>query len=450
MHTVTLSLKTITPLFLGGAEPNASAELRAPAFKAALRYWYRAIDPEYNQRRKKDGPTLEEYLFGSAGYGTGLFRLVTSGPAPGTMAWDPNRYRVFDKEHPECPAGLSQDDKRRWILNGVRYLSFSLKMGENHRKAIPVGQPITATMRFRAQPDQAERRAIAAAWWLLGHVGGLGSRSRRGFGTVALQSWTTDGERWNELDELPIAHTGKTPDEWLATFQEGLQILKSWYETAQKDDHLVLGPNTGFYLVKDGYGQGTETDPNTKKPLPIEGWEYAMNRAGRLMQDFRQRRSPDYDNVRNHLADQEQRRRSRNNPPTALPLIPPVRPKRLTSPPERSAFGLPLAFQYGSLNRVGYQRFRVTFQGQEHDRNASPIYIRIIQIGEKYYPFFARFDAPLLANREQVAIQNKPATPTPIGIGSQAILNDFCTTVLDSEAVKPVVTWAPPKPGHAP
>lgn len=47
MDRATLSLTAVTPLFLGGAEPRASAELRIPPIKSAIRYWYRAWAGRY-------------------------------------------------------------------------------------------------------------------------------------------------------------------------------------------------------------------------------------------------------------------------------------------------------------------------------------------------------------------------------------------------------------------
>jgi CRISPR-associated protein Cmr1 len=453
MHAVTLHLKTITPLFLGGADHQKGlAELRAPSIKGVLRYWYRAIDPAYNKPKspeRRDSPTWEEYLFGSAGYGTGLFRLVVSSPKEGRQAWNPNRYDILSELHPNCPSGLTKEQQRSWTLNGVRYLSYSLKMGDNDRKAIPAGQTITVIMRFPKKPEDARaRRAIAAAWWLFGHAGGLGSRSRRGFGTVALQSWPTGDGAWEEFTELPVAHDAKTADEWVSNFKSGLAKIRGWYPTSPTADHLVLGPTTRFYLIKGGHEKGGKIDPNTKKSMIIESWEYAMNQAGRLMQDFRQRHgmgaSGDYDRVRNHLCIEYPKAPGCGGSGT-----------RLKVPPDRAAFGLPLAFRYGSLSypligRDGKPVLKdgkprditpgLTFQGQEHDRNASPIHIRIIQIGEKCYPFFARFDAPLLANGEKVAIKPKSAPHIPIGIGSRKILDDFCKTILDPASIKPVMT----------
>lgn len=39
MEKLTVTLKTVTPMFLGGAEPDKKAELRAPSIKGAMRFW---------------------------------------------------------------------------------------------------------------------------------------------------------------------------------------------------------------------------------------------------------------------------------------------------------------------------------------------------------------------------------------------------------------------------
>ncbi|MBO2534024.1 MAG: type III-B CRISPR module RAMP protein Cmr1 [Thermoactinomycetaceae bacterium] len=46
-----VEFQIITPLVLSGAD-QGGAELRLPSVKGMLRYWYRALDPEYNQKNK--------------------------------------------------------------------------------------------------------------------------------------------------------------------------------------------------------------------------------------------------------------------------------------------------------------------------------------------------------------------------------------------------------------
>ena len=41
-RSLTVTLETVTPPFLGGADPRGAPELRPPAFRGAMRYWLRA------------------------------------------------------------------------------------------------------------------------------------------------------------------------------------------------------------------------------------------------------------------------------------------------------------------------------------------------------------------------------------------------------------------------
>lgn len=68
---VRVQLETVTPLFLGGADPRGEPELRPPAFRGAMRYWFRAAlggvigDNNLGGLRK-----LEREVFGDAEYGS--------------------------------------------------------------------------------------------------------------------------------------------------------------------------------------------------------------------------------------------------------------------------------------------------------------------------------------------------------------------------------------------
>jgi CRISPR-associated protein Cmr1 len=384
------------------------AELRPPSIKGALRFWYRAVDPAYKDR--------EERIFGSTdkGQASFLWRLNET-----TIGHDPFSRDKYDDAF---TVYRHQPDAK----NGMIYLGYALKLGGNDRKAIPAGKTFTATMQFKKTPDPSTRKAILAAWWLLGHLGGLGTRSRRGFGTVALRSWEVQSPGdWPELASLPIAHSAQTPGEWLNQFRAGLSMLKNWYPRSRSNDHTILGFNTYFYLFEEGCTSHGN----------LEAWERALNAAGRAMQDFRQRRPPDYANVMNHLAMRELQYRQRRVPDATLPSNPSVAPNWLASSPERAAFGLPLAFRYGSLYNAGYSHSKTTFQGKDHDRSASPVHVRIIEIGQQCYAFYAVLGAPLLATGEQVKEQSDKGGRNAKAPPERAILDDFRNTVL-----KPIAT----------
>lgn len=43
MQIIEASFEIVTPMFIGGADPSDSPELRPPSIKGALRFWWRAL-----------------------------------------------------------------------------------------------------------------------------------------------------------------------------------------------------------------------------------------------------------------------------------------------------------------------------------------------------------------------------------------------------------------------
>ncbi|MBI3358801.1 MAG: type III-B CRISPR module RAMP protein Cmr1 [Nitrospirae bacterium] len=429
MQTLSATFKIVTPMFIGGADQSPSDGIRPPSVKGALRFWYRAIDPDYKKH--------EARIFGGSGKddGQAIFLLTLDRVITETKHWDKERYECLNEDHPNKPKDLSTNNKS-WTLNGNTYLGFSLTMGDNKRTAILSNKTFTIKLLFKRQPDEQDQKRILAALWLFGHIGGLGSRSRRGFGTVALQSWESD---WTEMNTLASAHGAGSPEEWLNKFGSGFKQLKEWFPGDGSPDHTVLGAGRDFYLFTAGHGGESRqcTDRNGQtKAYDYFAWEMAMDVAGKTMQQFRQRylltdQNKDYFRIKAHLCEK--------NNLTASGVTPAL---LSGSAPERVAFGLPLTFRYSSLQNV-----RITFQGTTHDRSASPLWIRIVEINGKCHPFFALLNARLLAQGEKVADQkdvqtakrnNRPVSPS-YNAPANTILQTFCSKELEPNALE--VRW---------
>jgi hypothetical protein len=240
MTRLEIELKFITPAFLRGIHAG-NAVLRPPGFKGQLRWWYRAWNPlAYEVGREWS----EGRIFGGTRQGEGqcpfLLRLEATGKKLKLETWE------------EIERRASSGDRRR--PGGVHYLGFPFRLRKKEGplpraiakkesplpRAIAAGVEFKAIHLFRAEPSPEQIRGILAAWWLLTHLGGVGARSRRGFGGVSLQGW-----RWVEvplpaaapevpagaselLEQLPLPATAQSVEEWRARMISGLRLLERW------------------------------------------------------------------------------------------------------------------------------------------------------------------------------------------------------------------------------
>jgi len=283
---------------------------------------------------------------------------------------------------------------------GIPYFSFPFNMGGNTRKYIEENREFTLCLLFRKEASSRARRAVLASLWLLGHVGGLGSRSRRGFGTVALVDWKTDNF-WPELELLAPVQDQPSVQNWKDSFQTNIKVLKEWFPSPPVSGHLTLGDKTVFHLVT-----------NNERGFP--SWDAALSHAAEIMRLFRNRTNPDYTNVKAYI--------SGNG---ATPLA---------QAPERSAFGLPLTFRYNSLNGA-----RTIFQGsiKNETRSGSRIFIRVVQIGAKFYPLFCRLNGNLLSPGNTITDRyNKKKKGYALPLDEDKLLDKFMKNLPHGENIQ--------------
>ncbi len=146
---LSVTLKTVTPLFLGGADPRGEPELRAASVRGALRFWLRALlggvlgDKDLNALRQ-----AESAVFGSTEMASPVVVRVEGNLQKGQFP------------HPQK--------------------TFKLP-------AFAPDQLLKITLAPRIPNTPIPEVAIwCLLMWLL--LGGLGKRSRRGFGSFVLAS----------------------------------------------------------------------------------------------------------------------------------------------------------------------------------------------------------------------------------------------------------------------
>jgi len=165
MADYTFNIEFITPLFMSGADQNAP-ELRAPSIKGAMRFWFRAmmgkvLNDDVEKLRQIEGcilgNTLDEKSAAAAKF------------AIETTVKDGNR-NTFDITKFSKP--------------GIRYLGFPFY--QSKRKGFSDGLKGTISIKTRPVCSEAEENIIVCTMWLLANFGNLGSRSRRGFGSLRI------------------------------------------------------------------------------------------------------------------------------------------------------------------------------------------------------------------------------------------------------------------------
>ncbi len=359
MPKLTITLETVTPLFIAGAQPRGTPELRPPAFRGALRYWLRAaLGGVYGD--SADGleqvRKAEAAVFGSTEAKLGGASAVALQIVP-KASYTPQPY-----DRSKSPTGR---DYLYWSMTS----SGSQERGnfQDAKKFLPAGTRFDLTLSLRpgaTDGAQAMRQAVAALW-LLVHLGGVGSRSRRTAGSLSVS-------KPEKVDDLGFVLSARTIKE--ATEQMG----------------LALGLIRSRFLPAQANGVGVPSEFDVLHPKVCRIWvlgvwpkpDLAVEEIGTALRVFRSRREPDHANVARWLQGEK---------------IPSV---------ERAAFGLPIPYRYSGGGPFG------TIQATGIDRRASPLWLHISRIGSGQYVGVATlFKSRFLAQGTKLQAKTRGSSP---------------------------------------
>jgi len=174
LKNIAFDLAAATPMFMSGADQE-HREFRVPAIKGCIRYWFRAIYPQ-------SLPDDEKRLFGS-----------TDARSPFSL-----RAKITQTVPGEKGDG-------RWNRSPVAYLGYGVIVRDKHikksitqRNFFDSGSQFSLEFIFRTGLGPEDKYRILKAFWALCMFGGLGSRSRRGFGSIKI-----NGVKVENSDKLP-------------------------------------------------------------------------------------------------------------------------------------------------------------------------------------------------------------------------------------------------------
>ena len=322
--------KVTTPMFCGGANPK-DAEFRLPSFKGVLRYWWRALAWSECDGNLSDIRKFEDRLFGSTGTGQSLVSMRLASPPSASV----------------CRADevLQVPGMNRVAGDGARYLGYGVmeafasgkrgtKAGQLTRSCLGAGFDFTVQMRVSAGSQQHEMDQkllvlLEKALIAVGIFGGVGAKSRKGYGSVSISSLCVDGK------QRPVPRSRKDLCERIAA-------LRRQYGSSRFPEYTALSRGSRYLLL-------TGDTKESLKLLDLVGRELMRFRSwghkGRL---FDGRSEENFEDDRNLMKDVANRRRPSTHP-------------------RRVAFGLP--HNYGKQQVGPY--------GEGLDRRASPLFIHI-------------------------------------------------------------------------
>lgn len=184
-ETLEATFRIVTPMFIGDAHQAPEDGVRPPSVKGALRFWWRALN--WGRMREKvscDEAALQilhdeevRLLGGSAEQGgQGSFLLSVASALLTNQR--------TETVHPE----FKKYDAARYLGYGLMVPFSSAKQGTTAgqllRGCIDENQSFTVSLHFRSTPEPTIIEALMA----FGLLGGIGSRSRHGMGSIALET----------------------------------------------------------------------------------------------------------------------------------------------------------------------------------------------------------------------------------------------------------------------
>ena len=357
MHHLEARMKIVTPCFLEGT--SRQAELRIPSVKGVLRFWWRALAYSQLSRKPKAVESLrtnEEELFGSTN--TGQSRLLLS--------------LVPAKKPNFIQAERRLQDNRNPVGPGSRYLGYGLmtafgkQSGKLHRACL--NPPCEFTLRIGAK-NRHDLEKILPALKLFGLVGGLGSRNRKGYGSVNLLEISGDiNAKWKPPRDAKAYETQLVRLLNRAQSCETEPPFSAFSALSRLDLALPKEPTAMNALEKYG-----------REMVRYRSW----GKSGKILDGKEQ-------SERNFNLDHDWSKTKRPDP----------------RHPQRAIFGLPHNYQSFKGEKIGVKPV-------SYDRRASPLFYHVHQLPDGYIGIAFILRSAFLPPNEQILARNQKVDSQP-------------------------------------
>lgn len=333
-EVITATYLLTTPLFCGGADPTKS-ELRLPSFKGVLRWYWRALAWQRLGGVLAEIRREEQCLFGSPDTGRGRVSMRLVGAA--------NAQRTEKDQVLKNSTGST-------VGPGARYLGYGvMEAFASNKKGTSAGQltrgclmpPLDVTIELRARGlTDAQRGSLLDALTALGLLGGLGGKSRKGYGSLMLARLAVD----EQPREVPSSIGAL--EQAIKGLHSGAEIVRGLpaYTALNSQGRHVLVPATGGV---DALGL---LDRIGREIVRYRSWGH----DGKILDGI--------DSEHNFEKDHDLMKRTEGR-------------HKPRAHPTRIVFGLPHNYGKGPLQQVGPS-------SKEYERRASPLLIHIHLCGK--------------------------------------------------------------------
>ena len=362
---IEVTYRVVTPLFCAGADSTHS-EIRLPSFKGVLRFWWRALAWSRCRADLEAIRRQEDALFGSAGGGQSCVSMRLELPTNPPIV---------------CKGEVLTVSRtgRDVVGEGARYLGYGVmeafaskkrgtKNGQLTRACRRAPFDFTVLMRCRDLND-TDLRSLKDALVALGTLGGMGAKSRKGYGSLSIQSLRVSGvNQWSRPQSLN-------------DLRNAIKIFRPDDSTESLPEFTALSGNTRHVLLSSDKNEPVELlDLVGRELVRFRSW----GRNGKILGgsvESERKFTDDHDLMKN---------------------------RSHSAYPRRIAFGLPHNYGPSKTMQVG------PYNNKDLDRRASPLFIHIHECGSTPVAVLSFLPARFLPkDKSDISVGGSPVSQRP-------------------------------------
>ena len=411
--TDTYTIKIVTPMFGGGTRPGQVDEdmpIRASSIRGHLRYWWRMLYGTKNDPSK----TFEDEskLWGCAASDNEQKDTPASNPAAvltvvvGKISLDGN-VLPREKLNKYSLNYLAANDKFKYKHDGKEkekdgtfgfdkygpeaYVLFSPK--ENNNKLLKYGYEFDLLVSYFSDIDERKKEQISNSIKLWCLLGGIGSRTRRGCGSLNLEKVNNQ-----KVDNIDMVDYAKLMQDFAIYTKEANNALTAWQNAVLPYKRFRQDRNKGTSIKSKKPGGKDIILPGRSKWPEPDSLRYLTNCA--LDED-----------ANSSCANTESAFHKHTIPVVDKSLIPSF---------PRAVMGLPINIRFKdgldekvdenvvSTKDPAPSVIKAIYNDKKRERMASPIITKPIKLGSKWFsaivfaPFKHVFDMGILVSGKKI------------------------------------------------